>query len=90
MATRYFKRANEREVCTTSSGNRSSVQPDTPGYPYDWEEIERKEFVKLRRKIVSGRTQLAPDAGDSAASNGIANASALSTSQAESAPTQRG
>ncbi len=65
MATRYFKRANEREVCTTSSGNRSSVQPGTPGYPYDWEEIERKEFVKLRRKIVSGRTQLAPDASPS-------------------------
>lgn len=65
MATRYFKRANEREVCTTSSGNRSSVQPGTPGYPYDWEEIERKEFVKLRRKIVSGRTKPAPDASPS-------------------------
>lgn len=35
-------------------------------------------------------TQLAPDAGDSAASSGIVHASALSTSQAESAPTQRG
>ena len=35
-------------------------------------------------------TQLAPDAGDSAASSGIVNASAESTSQAESAPTQRG
>ena len=90
MATRYFKRANEREVCTTSSGNRSSVQPDTPGYPYDWEEIERKEFVKLRRKIVSGRTQLAPDAGNVVVSTSLSRASALSTSQAESAPTQRG
>lgn len=68
MATRYFKRSNEREVCTTSSGNRSSIQPGTPGYPYDWVEIERAEFVKLRRKIVSGRTQREPDslkAGDS-------------------------
>ena len=33
---------------------------------------------------------LAPDAGDSAASSGIVNASAESTSQTESAPTQRG
>ena len=36
------------------------------------------------------RTQLAPDAGDSAASSGIVHASALSTSQAESAQSQRG
>ncbi len=35
-------------------------------------------------------TQLAPDAGDSAASSGIVNASAESTSQAEPTPTQRG
>jgi hypothetical protein len=35
-------------------------------------------------------TQPAPDAGDSAASSGIVQASAESTSQAESAPTQRG
>ena len=35
-------------------------------------------------------TQLAPDAGDSAASSGIVNTSAESTSQAESALTQRG
>ena len=84
MATRYFKRANEREVCTTSSGNRSSVQPGTPGYPYDWEEIERKEFFKLRRKIVSGRTPLAPDAGDSAVSTSLVHASALSTLESES------
>ena len=73
MATRYFKRASEREVCTTSSGNRSSVQPGAPGYPYapgypcapgypyDWVEIEQKEFTKLRRKIESGRTPRAVD-----------------------------
>jgi len=36
------------------------------------------------------RTQLAPDAGDSAASSGSVQASADSTSQAESTPTQRG
>lgn len=35
-------------------------------------------------------TQLAPDAGDSAVSTSLVNASAESTSQAESAPTQRG
>lgn len=35
-------------------------------------------------------TQLAPDAGNSAVSTSILQASALSTSQAESAPTQRG
>lgn len=65
MATRYFKKENEREVCTTSSGNRSNVQPDAPGYPYDWIEIERKEFRKLLRKIASGRTLRAVDVLDS-------------------------
>jgi len=35
-------------------------------------------------------TQLAPDAGESAASSGIVNASAESTFQAEPTPTQRG
>ena len=43
-----------------------------------------------RRDHVRGLTQPAPDAGESAASCGIVHASALSTSQAESAPTQRG
>ena len=43
-----------------------------------------KLFLKQRP------TQLAPDAGDSAASSGIVHASALSTSQAEPTPTQRG
>jgi hypothetical protein len=42
-------------------------------------------YVTLKRRPI----QLAPDVGDSAASSGIVNASALSTSQAESAPTQR-
>lgn len=51
MATRYFKRKEGREVCTMSSGNRSKVPPSGPGYPYDWVEIERKEFVRLRAKI---------------------------------------
>ena len=88
MATRYFKRAN-REVCTTSSGNRSSVQPGTPGYPYDWEEIERKEFVKLRRKIVSGRTQPAPDAWESPPLQAVSKPIVLSTSQTLSTPTKR-
>ena len=35
-------------------------------------------------------TQPAPDAGDSAASSGIVNASADTTSQTETKPTQRG
>jgi len=38
----------------------------------------------------SNLTPLAPDAGDSAASSGIVNASAEPTSQAEPTPTQRG
>ncbi len=42
------------------------------------------------RRHWRGLTQLAPDAGDSAVSTSISQASALSTSQAESAPTQRG
>lgn len=53
MATRYFKR-NKSEVCTMSSGNRSKEQPSEPGYPYDWTEIEREEFVALRREIQRG------------------------------------
>lgn len=54
MATRYFKRNNGREVCSMSSGNRSSSQPGEPGYPHDWAEIDRKEFVRLRRKLERG------------------------------------
>ena len=46
-----------------------------------------KEFYDLHE---SGTTQLAPDAGDSAVSTGSLQASALSTSQAEPTPTQRG
>ena len=61
MATRYFKKKDGHEVCTMSSGNRSKVQPSEPGYPYDWIEIDRKEFNKLRRQIVSGRTLRATD-----------------------------
>ncbi len=47
--------------------------------PTDWE-----------CKTCYSLTPLAPDAGDSAASSGIVHASALSTSQAESAQSQRG
>ncbi len=48
------------------------------------EELEKMlEYVRLL-------TQPAPDAGESAASSGIVNASAESTSQAEPTPTQRG
>jgi hypothetical protein len=43
-----------------------------------------------RRDRVRGLTQLAPDAGESAASTDILQASAESTSQAEPTPTQRG
>lgn len=43
-------------------------------------------WVELKQRP----TQLAPDAGDSAVSTSIVNASAESTSQAESTPTQRG
>ncbi len=48
--------------------------------------LDLEEWRKYERLL----TQLAPDAGDSAASSGIVHASAESTSQAESAPTQRG
>ena len=59
---------------------------------------DRKVVVSCGGNISEGRawltvthlTPLAPDAGDSAASSGIVNASAESTSQTESAPTQRG
>ena len=71
MATRYFKKQDGHEVCTTSSGNRSKVQPGEPGYPYDWIEIDRKEFIKLRRKIVSGTTTRAVDLLDSSVKSAL-------------------
>ncbi len=45
---------------------------------------------KMADYIERHLTPLAPDAGDSAASSGIVQASALSTSQTEPTPTQRG
>ena len=44
----------------------------------------------LVQSMATHLTPRAPDAGDSAASSELNQASALSTSQAESAPTQRG
>lgn len=50
-----------------------------------------KMFVQCRcAKCQRHLTQLAPDAGDSAASSGSVQASAESTSQTDPAPTQRG
>ena len=89
MATRYFKKPNGHKVCTTSSGNRSKVQPDAPGYPYDWIEIDRTEFNRLRRQIESGRTLRATDAEDSATSQAESNAETLSNSDGSAVPARR-
>ena len=52
---------------------------------------EPREFSHLNLHHPTSRpTKRAPDAGDSAVSTSSLQASALSTSQAESAPTQRG
>jgi len=53
------------------------------------ETATRLKAIEAARKDKQRPTQLAPDAGDSAVSTSSLQASALSTSQAESAPTQR-
>jgi len=58
-----------------------------------WTCVGAKEFNAWQKKFSKPKsrpTQLAPAAGDSAVSTSSLKASALSTSQAESAPTQRG
>jgi len=52
--------------------------------------IKDEPKEKVIERILRHLTPLAPDAGDSAASSGIVNASAESTSQTDPAPTQRG
>ena len=58
-------------------------------YPPTWI-IRQERGGKIRRRDVRLLTKLAPDAGDSAVSTSSLQALALSTSQAESAPPQRG
>jgi hypothetical protein len=53
------------------------------------ETATRLKAIEAARKDKQRPTQLAPDAGDSAASSGIVNASAESTSQTKSTPAQR-
>ncbi len=48
------------------------------------------EYIYVLSEVVCRPTKPAPDAGDSAASSGIINASANTTSQTEHKPTQRG
>ena len=54
---------------------------------YEW---TSKDILSSLPVPISRPTQLAPDAGDSAVSTSLVQASADTTSQAESAPTQRG
>lgn len=51
MATRYFKSHDGHMVCTTSSGNRSKAIPGLPHNSFDWTEIKKEEFYKLKRRI---------------------------------------
>ena len=67
---------------------------------YSWQDADFRQVEKWANgevwqelqdiaKYQAAQQLLAPDAGDSAASSGIVNASTESTSQAESAPTKR-
>ena len=56
------------------------------GHEWSIEEIRSSTPVPIERPL----TPRSPDAGDSAASSGIVNASAESTSQTDPTPTQRG
>jgi len=52
MATRYFKNKDGRSIVSTSSGNRSKSIPLLPHNSFNWIEIERKEFYRLKRNII--------------------------------------
>lgn len=54
MATRYFKHNKLNQVCSTSSGNRSKAIPGLPHNSFEWIEIGRGEFYRLKRKIIRG------------------------------------
>ncbi len=54
MATRYFKSKDGHTVVSTSSGNRSKSIPGLPHNSFNYIEIERKEFYRLKRKILMG------------------------------------
>jgi hypothetical protein len=77
---------------------RGLLNPYIANYSVLWDEINEKRgfgwnvnpFVWVIEFQRRGITQLAPDAGDSAVSTSLSHASALSTSQAEPTPTQRG
>jgi hypothetical protein len=77
---------------------RVLLNPYVANYSVLWDGINAERgfgwnvnpFVWVIEFQRRGITQLAPDAGDSAVSTSILQASALSTSQADPAPTQRG
>lgn len=53
--TRYFKHKDGRTICSQSSGNRSKRIPGLPHNSFDWIEIEKIEFYRLKRKILTGK-----------------------------------
>lgn len=61
MATRYFKANDRSAVCTMSSGNRNKRIPGLPSQSYLWTEIDKKEFYRLKRKIVNAGNSQALD-----------------------------
>ncbi len=77
-----FWHSDEQDPQKSMRGYCSETRADKAG--------SRTVFDYGCRHWSSRPTQLAPDAGASAASSELVQASALSTSQAESAPTQRG
>jgi len=55
MATRYFKKKDKLHICSRSSGNQSKTIPGLPHNSFEWIEIERNEFYRLKRKILTDK-----------------------------------
>lgn len=75
MATRYFKANDRIAVCTMSSGNRSKRIPGLPSQSYLWTEIDKKEFYRLKRKIVNAGNSQALDDDEKRQVSYLANTS---------------
>ena len=60
MATRYFKTKDEHTIVSTSTGNRSKAIPAMPYESWKWIEIERKEFYRLKRRVMKSSPSPCP------------------------------
>lgn len=58
MAIRYFKHKKLNRVCSVSSGNRSKAIPGMPHNSFEWIEIGKDEFCRLKKRILRGSEEL--------------------------------